>query len=117
MSVFQKILGAVFPPYKFILWRKERSELFMSIILSLPDDYKQIRIQTLSSRFWGLDDWKGYPDFKFVTLSCKGDTLSDYKKRGQNFKISGLEIFSRRNKKLEGIEILVQDNIVKGLKI
>jgi len=117
MNIFQKILGAVFPSYKFSLLRKEQSELFLSIIASLPDDYKQIRVQTLSSRFWACDDWKLYPDFKFVTLSYKGETLSKYKKRGQNFKISGLEIFSRRNKKFEDIEILVQDNLIHGLKI
>jgi len=117
MNAFQKILGTVFPPYKFSALRKERSKLFTSIISSLPDEYKQIRIQTLSSRFWGFDDWKPYPNFKFVTLSYKGETLSMYKKRGQNFKISGLEIFSRTNKKLEDIEILVQDNLVQGLKI
>jgi hypothetical protein len=117
MNVFQKILGAVFPPYKFSRLQKEQSELFMAIISSLSDDYKQIRIQTLSSRFWGFNDSKSYPDFKFVTLSYKGEPLSMYKKHGQNFKISGSKIFSKCNKKFEDIEILVQDNLVQGLKI
>jgi hypothetical protein len=117
MNILQKILGTAFPPYKVKVLRQEQGSLFTAIISSLPEDLAEIRKQTLSGRFWGLDNWKLYPDFKFVSLSYGGETIFKYKKRGQNFKISGLQIFSNRNKKFENIEILIQDHLVSGLKI
>lgn len=117
MNIFQKILGTVYPPYKYSILRQEQAKLFTAVISSLPEDLNQIKEHTLSARFWGLDDWKLYPDFKFIFLSYGGDTMFKYKKRGQNFKISGLQIFSNVSGRFEDIEILIQDNFVSGLKI
>ncbi len=117
MNILQKILGTVFPPYRYSVLRQEQAKLFSTIINSLPQEFTDIKKQTLSARLWGLDNWKPYPDFKFVTLSYGGDTVFKYKKRGQNFKISGLQIFSKRTKQFEDIEILIHDNLVSGLKI
>jgi hypothetical protein len=117
MNILQKILGTVFPPYKFSVLRQEQARLFTAIINSLPEDFNEIKQQTLSARLWGLDIWKLYPEFKFISLSYGGDTVFKYKKRGQSFKISGLQIFSNQNNKFEDIEILIQDNLVSGLKI
>jgi len=117
MNILQKILGTVFPPYKFSVMRQEQARLFTAIISSLPKDFTEIKKQTLSARFLGLDKWKLYPDFKFISLSYAGDTVFKYKKREQNFKISGLQIFSNRNDRFEDIEILIQYNLVSGLKI
>ena len=97
--------------------RQEQAKLFTAVISSLPEDLNSIKEQTLSGRLWGLDNWKLYPDFKFVSLSYGGNTVFKYKKRGQNFKISGLQIFSNLTRKFEDIEILIQDNLVSGLKI
>ncbi len=117
MNILQKILGTVFPPYKHSVLRQEQTRLFTAIISSLPEDFNEIKQQTLSARLWGLDNWKLYPDFKFVSLSYGGDTLFKYKKRGQNFKISGLQVFSNLTRQFEDIEILIQDNLISGLKI
>ena len=97
--------------------RQEQAKLFTAVISSLPEDLNSIKEQTLSGRLWGLDNWKLYPDFKFVSLSYGGNTVFKYKKRGQNFKISGLQIFSNLTRQFENIEILIQDNLVSGLKI
>ena len=117
MNILQKILGTVFPPYKFNVLRQEQARLFTAIINSLPEDFAEIKEQTLSARFWGLDNWKLYPDFKFISLSYGCDTVFKHKKHGQNFKISGLQIFSNLTKQFEDIEILIHDNLVSGLKI
>lgn len=117
MNIHQKILGTVFPPYKHSVLRQEQAKLFTAIISSLPEHFNGIKEQTLSARLWGLENWKLYPDFKFVSLSYGGDTVFKYKKRGQNFKISGLQIFSNLTRQFEDIEILIQDNLVSGLKI
>jgi len=112
MNILQKILGTVFPPYKYSVLRQEQARLFTAIISSLPEEVTEIKKQTRSARLWGLDNWKLYPDFRFVSLSYGGDTVFKYKKRGQNFKISGLQIFSNRTRQFEDIEILIQDNLV-----
>jgi len=117
MNVLQKILGAVFPPYKFSVLRKEQNRLFVSIISGLPDEFNDIRAQSLSSRFQGFKNWEAYPDFKYVTKYFPGEILFEYKRHGQNFKLSGLEIFSIRNHKFEQIEILIHHNLIAGLKI
>jgi len=117
MNLSQKILGTIFPPYGFRLVRKQQDKIFTALISSLPDEFAEIKKQTLSGRLWGLNNWTLYPDFKFVSLSYRGDTIFKYKKRGQNFKISGLQVFSNRNNKFENVEILVQDNLICGLKI
>lgn len=117
MNIFQKALGAIFPPYRFSVIRREQSLLFTSIISALPDDYSALKAQTLSGRFFGLDQWALFPEFKFVSIGYSGDRIFQYKKRGQNFKISGLEIFSRQNNRYENVEILIQDNLIVGLRI
>jgi hypothetical protein len=117
MNILQKTLGTVFPPYKFSVLRQEQAKLFKAIISALPDDFSEIKTQTFSGRLYGLDDWKLFPDFKFISMAYGGDTVFQYKRRGQNFKIAGLQIFSKRNNKFENIEILIQDNLIRGLKI
>ena len=117
MNIFQRILGTIFPPYKINVRRRERNELFQAIISSLPLEYKELQEQTLSCRFLFFDDWKDNPDFKFVTQSYPGETYDLYKKRGLNFKISGLKIFSKITSEYEDIHILVKNNLVQGLKI
>lgn len=83
----------------------------------MPEDFNEIKERTLSARLWGFENWKLYPDFKFVSLSYGGDIVFKYKKRGQNLKISGLQIFSNLTKQFEDIEILIHDNLVSGVKI
>jgi hypothetical protein len=117
MNILQKTLGTVFPPYKFSVLRQEQARLFTAIISFLPEDFSEIKSQTLSGRLYGLDNWKLFPEFKFVSMGYGGDTVFQYKRRGQNFKITGLQIFSKRNDRFENVEILIQDNLIRGLRI
>ena len=117
MNILQKALGMMFPPYKFHLLRKEHNQLFKEIITALPDEFLEIKQQALHDGLFGLDYWKLYPDFKFVTIAYKGTLLQQHKKRGHDFRISGIELFSKRTNKFENIEILVQSNLIVGLKI
>lgn len=117
MNFLQNILGTIFPPFKHSILRREQATLFTAIMCSLPESFNEIKAQTLSAQLLGLEDWKPFPDYKFVTLSYGGDTLLKYRKRGHNFKIFGLQIFSNQTKQFEDIEILIHDNLVSGLKI
>lgn len=117
MNILQKTLGAIFPPYKFSEIRKEQRKLFDAIINALPEQLSEIKNQTKSSTFYDLTYWKLYPDFKYIVLGYGEDIIFKYKKRGENFRISGLRIFSKQTNNLENIELLIQDNLVIGLKI
>lgn len=44
MNVFQKILGMIFPPYKFAALRKEQGQLFTAIITILPENMNLVKI-------------------------------------------------------------------------
>ncbi len=117
MNVFHKIGAAIIPFYKQKILIKEQRKLFNAIVLTLPDEFETIQNQTISGNLLGLDDWALFPDFKFTTIFYGGNKLFEFKKRGQNFKISGLEIFSNKTNQFENIEILIHDNLINGLKI
>ncbi|QSW89378.1 MULTISPECIES: hypothetical protein [Flavobacterium] len=121
MNILQKILGTIFPPYKFSVKRKEQKILFNAIINALPEDFSKdvslIKTQTKNSTFFDFGKWDLFPEFQYVVMFYKNETYYKFKKRGNNFKISGLRIFSKLTNKFEEIEILIQDNLVSGLKI
>lgn len=117
MNIAQKLLGAIFPPYKFASVRKEQGRLFNAIVSSLTDEFAEIKNQGLSARLLGLDSWTLYPEFKFTTIAYGGRTIFKYKRRGEDFKISGLKIFSEKAKRYEEIELLIHDNLITGLRI
>jgi len=117
MNVFQKIFGIIFPPYKFAVLRKEQGQLFTAIITILPENMDLIKEGALSGKFLGFSEWKQYSDFKFCEVSYSQTQWTRNNKRGENFKIVGLQIYSNRTNQFEDIEILVQNNLVQGLKI
>lgn len=117
MNTINRILGKLFPPYRFKILRKEQNIILRAVIDSLPIDFNEFKSQIQSLTFLGLSDWKLFPDYKFVYFSFPGNTIYEYKKRGQNYMISGIEIYSKKTKRLETIELLVNDNFLAGFKI
>ncbi|MBE9462182.1 hypothetical protein ACFP1I_13165 [Dyadobacter subterraneus] len=117
MNVFQKILGIIFPPYKFAVLRREQGQLFTAIISVLPESMASIKEVALSGKFFGFSEWKEYPDFKFCEVSYSQTQWTSGNKRGENFKILGFQLYSSRTNQFEDIEILVKNNLVNGLKI
>lgn len=117
MNLIDKIFGMLFPPYQFKITRKEQKMILRAVIDSLPKDFDEFKFQISTLTFHGLSDWSLIPDYKFVYFSYPENTLNDYKKRGINYKISGIEIFSKKTKEYEHIEILVNDNLLSGFRI
>ena len=95
--MINRILGKLFPPYRFKILRKEQNIILRAVIDSLPSDFNEFKSQIQSLTFLGLSDWKLFPDYKFVYFSFPGNTIYEYKKRGQNYMISGIEIYSKKN--------------------
>lgn len=117
MTFLQKMFGAISPKYKADLVLKEQEKLFKAIINALPDYLSDIKKQPVENKFWGFKKWSLHPDFKYVEITYPGENYIKFKKRGENSKISGLKIFSKRNNKFEEIEIVLWDNLLWAIKI
>jgi hypothetical protein len=115
--MIDKIFGKLFPPYRFKMIRMEQNIILRAVLDSLPIHFNDFKSKIQSLTFHGLSDWNLFPDYKFVYLSYPGNTICNYKKRGLNYKISGIEILSKRTKKYESIEILINDNLLSGFRI
>ena len=118
MNILRKALSAVIPGFGYRIIRDEQNTLFFTIVSSLPDEFKQLRQQTLQGRLHGFEtSWEQYPDFRFVSVSYSGETMYLYKKPGQNYRISGMRLFSLKNNRFEEAELLILNNLICGLKI
>ena len=77
---------------------KNENDLVKAIISALPNDFAIIKTQFCSCYVHDIKIWDSFPDYRIVVVGYPGKTYFEYKKRGQNFKISGLEIYSDKNK-------------------
>lgn len=87
MNILQKVLGAIFPPYKYRIKGIEQRELLNAIICALPPALSMIREYNTSGRVYGLQDWSVYPGFKFIMKGISKEQIG--KMRGTNLKITG----------------------------
>jgi hypothetical protein len=117
MTGLQKIIGRVFPPYKFKVQRQEWTTLVDSLINSLSDDFNELKEQRRRTNLFNLSDWDLFPGFKFMTIGYPETTLNDFKKRGQNYRLSGQRIFSKKLNDYANVEFLIHDNYLEGLRI
>ena len=117
MTGLQRIIGRVFPPYKFKVQRQEWTMLVDSLINSLTDDFNELKEQRRRTNLFNLSDWEVFPGFKFMTIGYPGTTLNEFKKRGQNYRLSGQRIFSRQQNQYANVEFLIHDNYLAGLRI
>jgi hypothetical protein len=117
MNIIQRILGVIFPPYKFSVIRKEQGKLLNAIINALPEEFAECKEQLAWATLMGLSNWVLFPEYRFTAMAYAGESLFRLKKRGKNYNISGLRIFSKKTNKWEQIDLLVQDNLMRGLRI
>jgi hypothetical protein len=117
MRALQKIIGQIYRPYKFKVQRQDLTLLLNSLVNSLPDDYQELKEQRQRTNLLALSDWVLFPGFKFMMTSYPGTTLNDFKKKGQNYKLSGLRIFSTKLNDYVSADFLIHDNYLAGLRI
>lgn len=118
MNILQKILGTIFPPYKFNVLRREEEQLLNAIVAALPAELSVIKERNAAIRLWGLSDWSVlYPGFQFVSMGFTEEEYRASKKPGLNLKITGLKIYSKRTRNFEDLELLVKNNLICGLRI
>src|SRR5688572_18203554 len=110
MRALQKIIGQIYSPYKLKVQKQEWTLLLNSLVNSLPDDYQELKEQRQRTNLLALSDWDLFPGFKFLMTSYPGTTLNDYKKKGQNYKLSGLLIFSTKLNEYVSVDFVVRDN-------
>ncbi len=116
MNIYQNLIGTIFPSYKRNLIRQEENNFFSAIVDALPESLADIKLSSKSGKLLGLNNWELYKGFKFATASLSEKALLENKKRGQNFKISGISVFSKQNNNFVDVELLVKDNFVSAIK-
>jgi hypothetical protein len=117
MNILQKILGTIFPPYKYSVERKEGEKLYHALVNAFPEKYIDLKEQLYIIRFFSMNNWTLYPQFKFLTHFYRGESRKKLQKRGVNLKLSGIKIFSKeRNTYLE-LELLIRNNLPIGIRI
>lgn len=117
MKAFQKLIGEFYKPYKLEVQRKERILLVNALVDSLPDEYSELKAQRHSTNLLSLNDWDLFPGFKFMLTAYPGTTLNDIKRKGRNYKLSGLRVFSKKLNEYTNVDFLIHDNYLAGLRI
>ena len=117
MKALQKLIGQIYRPYKFKVQRRELTHLLNALVDSLPDDYRELKEQRQSTNVLALRDWTLFPGFKFIVTAYPGTTLDDFKKRGRNYKLSGLRIYAKKLSDYVDVDFLIHDNYLSGLRI
>jgi hypothetical protein len=117
MTLLQKLIGRIFPPYKFKVQRQEWTVIVDSLINALPDDFGDLKEQRRSTRLYNLSDWEAVPGFRFMTIGYSDAALKAFVKRGQNYKLSGQRIFSVKADRYVNVEFILRDNCLTGLSI
>jgi hypothetical protein len=117
MNFIRALLGKAFPPYRHSLLRQEQGQIVLAIINALPTGFSDLKEQIANTRNISLNSWTLFPEYKFVSGSFRGETIFKYKKNGINYKISGIEVFSKLQRKRLEAEILINNNLIVGLKI
>src|ERR1700753_2477794 len=117
MNFIQRIIGALFPPYKYSVIREEQGKLFNAIVSSFPDEFAENKRHLEWGKLMDLKTWVLFPEYRLILMAYSGDSLFKLQKRGNNYKISGLAVFSKKTGSWEQVELLIQDNLFRALRI
>lgn len=117
MNFFRHILSNLSATYRSKIIRKENDLLLEAIINALPTEFLDVKSQIKLLVFHGMADWSLIPGYKFIYFSASEETFNKLKNQGINYKITDLEIFSIKTQQFESIELLINNNLISGLKI
>lgn len=117
MNGLKKLIGKVFPPYKFKIQRQEWTLLVDTLINNLPDEYQELKDQRKRTRLFDLSDWNLFPGFKSMIIFYGEQEYGEFKKRGINYKLTGLKIFSKISNDYTSVDFLINDNLLTGIRI
>ena len=117
MNPIQRLIATVFPPYRHGLIEKEQGQILKAVVHSLPDEFETLKQQVKGFKFLGLSSWTLFPEFKFITTAFPGETVFQYKKRKKDYKVTGVQLFSKKYKTFVNAELLIHDNLLTGMRI
>ena len=117
MNLLKKLFAPIWPPFNRELKCIEIQQMLAAFAENLPQEFHFVQEQLKVARVWGLDPWEQQPGFRFVTLFFPRLTLKDFEKRGKNFEIYGLKVFSKTTGAFEDISLLINNRILRGVKI
>ncbi len=119
MKIIDKILCKLSPTHLSKITKQWNELLVRSILAALPEDFSDLKKQADQIFAIYLSDWYAFPDYKGFVLSStvQENTFEKFRKKGLNYKISGIEIFSKKTQKFESVDILIEHNLLSGFKI
>ncbi|MGN8070907.1 hypothetical protein [Mucilaginibacter sp. 22184] len=117
MKGLKKLIGQIFPPYKFKIQRQEWTLLVDTLITNLPDDYQELKEQRQRTRLYGLSDWILFPGFMFITIGYDENGHREFKKRRTSYQLSGQRIFSKKLNDYTSVDFLIKENLLAGIRI
>lgn len=117
MNGIKKLLGRIFPPYKFEIQRREWTILVETLVSDLPNGYHSLKEQIQETRLLDLSDWGLFTSFKYIVKSYGPKGMAHFKKRGENYHLSGQQIFSQKINGYTNVHYIIHENILTGIKI
>ncbi len=117
MNGIKKLLGRVFPPYKFEVQRQEWTILMETLVNDLPNGYHSLKEQIQETRLLDLSDWGLFTSFRYIVKSYDPKGMAHFKKRRENYHLTGQQIFSRKINGYTNVHYIIHENILTGIKI
>ena len=117
MNLFQRLIGTIFPPFKYKLEREGNEKLVSNIINKLPATYAFLIEQKKVTRTQYLSERPDIPGFKFIGQFYPEESLRKYTDKSKNFKLSGIQLYSKRSKDFEDVQLLINDGHISGIQI
>ncbi|MEM8894360.1 MAG: hypothetical protein AAGC88_07275 [Bacteroidota bacterium] len=117
MNLFQRLIGSIFPPFKYKLEREGNEKLVSNIINKLPASYEFLIEQKKVTRTQYLSERPDIPGFKFIGQFYPEESLRKYTDKSKNFKLSGIQLYSKRTKDFEDVQLLINDGHISGIQI
>ena len=117
MNLFKRLIGTIFPPFKYKLEREGNEKLVSNIINKLPASYEFLIEQKKVTRTQYLSERPDIPGFKFIGQFYPEESLRTYTDKSKNFKLSGIQLYSKRTKDFEDVQLLINDGHISGIQI
>ena len=117
MNLFQRLIGTIFPPFKYKFEREGNEKLVSNIINKLPASYEFLAEQKKVTRTLYLSERADIPGFKFIGQFYPEESLRKYTDKSRNFKLSGIQLYSKRTKNFEDVQLLINNGHLSGIQI
>ena len=117
MNIVKKLIGTIFPAYRYKLEREGNEALMSGIIRSLPDTYNFLKDQKRETKTLHFNERQDIAGFKFISQLYPEETIKKYTDKTKNIRLFGIQLYSKRTNEYEDVDLLINDGHISGIKI